>query len=223
MGTFPWQTFISFLSLKAPSNTIIKYHLIGSSLIYDARDKIIEFAKTEKADWIMYIDSDMVIPNDALVKFTSAKLDGIDQLEMLSGMCFKRTYPFQPCFYTTARIDKDTKKPVLESPIDFPEKGLIECEGFGMACAFIRMSAIEKIEKTLKEKNQEVDYFFPFRGIGEDLSFCLRARMAGVRMFTDLSINVGHVATMVVQKEEFISAKQHHMQNNPNQPLFKEN
>jgi chaperonin GroEL (HSP60 family) len=53
--------------------------------------------------WLNYI------PEDILIKFVNTNLDG-EELEMISGMCFKRTYPFQPCFYTKARINTETKK-----------------------------------------------------------------------------------------------------------------
>lgn len=212
-GTFPWQTCMSLMSLKLPANTMIKYHLIGSCLVYDAREKIINFAENVNADWILYIDSDMVLPSDCLLKFVNAKLEN-KEIEIMGGMCFKRTPPFQPCFYTKARINPETKKPLLESPIDFPETGLIEVEGIGMACTFIRKSAWKKV----KEKHESP--FFPYPGVGEDLSFCIRARMAGIKMYTDLSINVGHMAQMEIKKEHFFMARDEHMKNNPNKPLF---
>ena len=218
MGTFPWQTSMSFQSLRFPADTMIQYHYIGSCLIYDARDKLIEFAIEEKADWLMMIDSDMVVPNDALIKFANTVLEG-KPLDMVSGMAFKRTPPFQPCFYTKARINPETKKHELESPIDFPDSGLLPVEGFGMACTFMRMEAVKKIKQ---EINGKPTWFFPLPGVGEDLSFCIRARMAGIKMYTDLSVNVGHVATMVVSKEHFIMARNDHMKNKPDEQLFKE-
>ena len=233
-GTFPWQTTMSLLTLQRPQNTTIKYHLVGSCLVYDARDKIIEYAIKENADWVFFMDSDMVLPNITLARFAGLMLDD-EKVEMVSGMAFKRIPPFQPCFYTKARVDKETGKPVLESPIEFPEKGLIKCEGLGMACTYIDMKAIKKI-KALQEKEIEakkargitnpvalkVQYFFPFPGIGEDLSFCIRARQAGVKMYTDMEIDVGHVGHITVSKEHFVQARDMHKQSGSNEPLFKE-
>ena len=214
-GTFPWQTTMSILSLKLPVNTIVKYHLVGSCLIYDARDKIINFAEKQNADWVLFFDSDMIVPADSIIKFINTRLEG-KELDVVGGICFKRTPPFQPCFYTKARIDAKTKKPVLESPIDFPEKGLLSVEGLGMACTFIR----KKAWRAIKEKTGHC--FFPFPGVGEDLSFCIRARMADIKMFVDLSINVGHVAQIDIRKEHFFAAKQEHMEKYPDKPLFNE-
>jgi hypothetical protein len=220
-GTFPWQTTMSLLSLQRPASTTIKYHLVGSCLVYDARDKIIEFALKEEADWVMFVDSDMVLPNNILTRFTNLILEG-KQVEMISGMAFKRIPPFQPCFYSKAYIDPETRKPVLESPIKFPDKGLIRCEGLGMACTYIDMNVIKRMKQAQEESGQEANYFFPFPGVGEDLTFCLRARKyAKVEMFTDLEISVGHVGEMVATKEHFFAARDAHEKSGNNEPLFK--
>ena len=214
-GTFPWQTAMSLMSLVYPENTIIKFHLIGSCLIYDSREKIVQFAEKENADWILFVDSDMILPSDVLLKFVNSRLDE-KELDFVGGMCFKRTQPFQPCFYTKARINPETKKPILETPINFPESGMLEVEGMGMACTFIRKNAWKKI----KQKHENM--FFPYPGIGEDLSFCTRARMEGIKMYVDLSVNVGHISQMEIRKEHFIMARDNHIKENPNKPLFNE-
>jgi hypothetical protein len=214
-GTFPWQTTMSLLTLKLPQNFIVKYHLIGSCLVYDAREKIIQFCENENADWLLFLDSDMVIPADALLKFVNCKLDG-NKLDVVGGICFKRIPPFQPCFYTKARINPETKKPLLESPIDFPDTGLLEVEGIGMACTFIRKNAWQ----AMKKKHEQL--FFPYFGIGEDLSFCIRARMTGIKMFADLSVNVGHIGHVQFDKQHFFMARDEHRKNKPDEPLFRE-
>jgi GT2 family glycosyltransferase len=212
-GTFPHQTTMSLTGLIRPLNTVVMNHMIGSCIIYDARDQIIKFAEDNNADWVLFVDSDMVLPNDALIKFEAMTLQD-KKLDIVSGMCFKRIPPYQPCFYTKARINAETKKPMLETPIDFPEKGLLEVEGMGMACTFIRKEAWRKV----KEKTGH--WFFPFPGIGEDLSFCIRARMAGIKMYVDLSVDVGHVSQFVVYKNTFYKARDEHIKSKSTASLF---
>ena len=50
-GLFPWQTAFSLLSLKAPHGFEIFYHGIGSCLVYDARDQMVQFAKDKECDY----------------------------------------------------------------------------------------------------------------------------------------------------------------------------
>ena len=214
-GLFYWQTVMALLGLSYPANTIIKYHLIGSCLIYDARDKIFEFAEKENADWVFFMDSDMVIPNDILIKLDK------HNVPMISGMAFKRTPPYQPCFYTKVEIKEDTHKPYCESPIQFPDKGILECQGLGMACCFIRKEVWKNTAHKVTEKCERT-WFFPYPGVGEDLSFCLRARKAKHKMYVDLSINVGHISTVPITKEYFEIARDEHIKNNPKEMLYKE-
>lgn len=212
-GLFNWQTVMSLLSLQFPKDHIIKYHMIGSCLIYDARDKIIEFAIKEEADWAFFLDSDMVLPNDTLIKLEKLNVP------ISTGMAFKRIPPFQPCFYTKVDINKETLEPYLESPIRFPEQGILECQGLGMACCMIRKEVWENSGEIINNKKT---WFFPYTSIGEDLSFCLRARKAGFKMYVDLSVNVGHVATIPIQKEHFIAARDEHFRKNPDEAIFRE-
>jgi GT2 family glycosyltransferase len=212
-GLFHWQTVVALISLQYPENTLIKHHFMGSCLVYDARDSLINYAIQEDSDWIFFLDSDMVPPSDILVK-----LDKLNQ-PITSGLAFKRIPPFQPCFYTKVSFDKETKKPALESPIEFPDQGILECQGFGMACTMIKREVWEKSGDMINDKKT---WFFPLPEIGEDLSFCLRARKAGFKLYVDLSVNCGHVSSMPIQKEHFFAARDIHRENNPTATLFEE-
>ena len=45
--------------------------------------------------------------------------------------------------------------------------------------------------------------FAPIPGYGEDVSFCLRARKAGFRLWCDSRIKIGHIASTTVTEETF--------------------
>ena len=186
-GIFNWQTVVSMLGIKSPEGYKCQYHFIGSCLVYDAREKIVEYMQNVKADYVLFLDSDMVPPHDIIEKLVN------HDKEIITGMAFKRTPPFQPCFYTKCSITKDFQ-PILESPIEFPDKGLLEIEGTGMACTLIKKEVFDKIEKP---------WFFPAPNIGEDLTFCLKAKKQGIKMYVDLSVNVGHVGTYSIGVEHF--------------------
>jgi hypothetical protein len=52
--------------------------------------------------------------------------------------------------------------------------------------------------------------FFEWRGtIGEDLRFCLDARRAGVRIFVDTRIPVGHVGERIYDIRDFYHELSH--------------
>lgn len=201
-GMFHWNTVTSLLGLKAPQNTRILFHMIGSCLVYDAREKIVEFAKNKQCDYVVMLDSDMIPPNDMLEKMFY-HLENNEKIDMITGMAFKRTPPFQPCFYTKLTYDINTYKPYLESPIEWQQGGgLMDIAGAGLACVMIKMSLFEKIS---------LPYFFPLPNLGEDLTFCLKAKQEGKATFVvDTSIDVGHCSNIPIYEEHFRACYEEH-------------
>jgi hypothetical protein len=204
MGLFNWQTVMAYIGLAYSKDVIAKWHFVGSCLVYDAREHIVDFMYQQDADYILFLDSDMVPPSDMLQKMLEA------DVPIITGMAFKRTPPFQPCFYTTVKINKNFEH-TLESPVVFPKEGLMEIQGCGLACCLVKREVFDAIERP---------YFFPLPKIGEDLTFCLKARKKGFKMFVDLSIDVGHVAAMPIVREHFDLAYQEYQNSGNKEPLF---
>ena len=211
-GLFHWQTMASLLSMQFVKGYQLKYHMIGSCLVYEAREAIAKFAMESNADYIVYLDSDMVPPTDMLIKMINT-FEQMPDTGLVSGMAFKRIPPFQPCFYTKLAYDTKNLKPLLESPIKFPTEGLIELQGVGMACCMLKTDVFRKIN---------APYFFPLPNVGEDLTFCLKMKHAGIKMYCDLSIDVGHVSTIPIYKQNFEECRDEHEKANNGEPLFKE-
>lgn len=191
-GSFPWWTTMSLLGMRPPRGHSAIYHMISNCLIYDAREKLVRDMKKQKKDWVLFIDSDMVVPNDMLERMLS------HNLPIVAGMAFKRIPPFQPCWYSKLEIENygtDKAMPKLETVVEFPDKGLMRVEGAGLACCLIRKEVFEMIEPP---------YFFPQINVGEDLSFFYKVKQKKIPVYVDLEIDVGHVADMPIQKEHFV-------------------
>ncbi len=208
-GLFHWQVLGSLLSLQLPKDTKIKYHLVGSCLIYEAREGIINFALKNECNYVLFLDSDMVLPSNALLKMVHAL--NTTEANIITGTAFKRTPPFQPCFYTKLSYNPKEMKPILESPVEFPKTGLIPLQGLGMACCMMKTSIFKNIEKP---------YFFPLPNLGEDLTFCLKAKQKNIKMYVDLSIDVGHVTTMPVKQEHYRACYEEYKRKNTGKPFF---
>ena len=218
-GTFPWNTTMSLLALQVPKGYSLVYHMVGSCLIYDARQQIVNFARKSNCKYTVMFDSDMVIPKDFLIKTVEA-LDKNDNLHVITGTIFKRTPPFQPCFYSKVEYDVKTNKPVLESPIEFPDSGFLPLGGLGLACCNIKNELFDMIDD--KKIEGLKGYFFPLPNMGEDLTFSLIARKCGGNMVCDLSIDVGHVAEMPIHKDHYRSCYEEWKQKNDGSPIFGE-
>ena len=203
-GVFNAHTVMSLLSLAVPDGYQMQFHFVASCLLYESRERIARYALQENADYLLFLDSDMVVPYDLVVKLVK------HDLMFVTGMAFKRIYPYQPCFYTTVRLKKDFK-PILESPAEFPDEGLLKIEGAGMACCLIKTDVF---------RNVKPPWFFPLPNIGEDLTFCLKLQKNKIDMFVDLGINVGHVGDTIVQKEYFKETYDIHVKSGKKGLLF---
>jgi hypothetical protein len=182
-----FKVFESFLRMTNLRNNIqLEYCMVSNSLIYDGREYIAsEFMKSE-CEYLMFIDSDMTFHPQSIEFLVR------HNKEFVTAKAFKRVKPYQPCFYTKVEYNND--QPNLETPIQYGE-GLLRIEGAGLACALIKRSAFEKIEKP---------YFFPYPNIGEDLTFCLKLKEAGVEMFVDTTLQFGHLAQIEIFEKDFV-------------------
>ena len=172
MGTFPAQTVESLMGLDKPKNTDVM--MVGCSLIHHARNNMVKYALDNDYEYLMFIDSDMVLPQDTITKLMAHDKD------IISARAHKRVYPYSPCFY----IDD---KPVTEY------KGLMEVDSVGMACCIIKTEVFKDIK-----------YPFDFTtGVGEDIAFCKRAKEKGYSVWVDTDLEVGHVGTTVFGERHF--------------------
>jgi GT2 family glycosyltransferase len=199
-GYYHFMTVSSIVSLAIPPNHNVGFRFVSNCLIYDAREKLAEYAVNEGYDYLLFIDSDMVLPSNTVLYMLEDMKNGA---EMVTGMIFKRSYPYQPCFYPRARLNKIRKVengiekvdmvPDLEGCIEWEKDSIIPLEGMGMACCMIDVSLFKRIQKP---------WFYPFPKVGEDITFCIKARQeAKAKMIVDTRIDVGHITNATVTSE----------------------
>lgn len=162
------------------------------SLIYDSRNHLARRAIQAEADLVLWIDSDMVFNPDALQRLIEVKeKTGAD---IMSGLYFRRVPPFSPVLFKDLELNgvRCTWTEFETIPDEPFEVG--GC-GFG----FVLMGTDVLIDVFAKKG----DLFGPVNGIGEDLSFCIRARECGYKIMCDPSIPLGHVGHTVINREFF--------------------
>ena len=186
----------SLLLLDKPQD--VMYAINKGTLIYDSRNQLLNAAKENNVDRLLWLDSDMDIPMDAMRKLG----EDLDQgYEIVSGLYFKRKPPYSPTIYKECRLDKigTSLIPVANTYHDYPKDSIFEIDACGFGCVMMTMDAV----KTVLGKFGLMP-FMPVGGFGEDLSFCLRAREAGLKIWCDSRIRLGHVGykTFTVQDYE---------------------
>jgi hypothetical protein len=164
-------------------------HLSGCSVVSKARNTLAaEFLRSGCTD-LLWIDSDIEFNPDDIVRLMA----WASEKDIVGGVIPTRK-PESP-YIATLLEDEDGRFKL--------ENGLVEAERLGTAFMLIR----DYVLKTMVEKHPEWDYedndgvtqhaLFDFtlknrQYVGEDYTFCDRARADGFRIFVDPAIKLDH-------------------------------
>lgn len=175
----------SLARLERAGDVLIEFEM--GSLVHFSRDKLAGKALGAGADFILWLDSDMVFEPDLLIRLM-ADIRGRD---FVTGIYHYRKPPYAPVVWKTYRdpvIDGESR---LERYDDYPKDGLFEIESCGFGGCLMRTTMIEPIVA------KYTSLFMPLPKTGEDMSFCARARNCGFTLWADPSIQLGHRGYMV--------------------------
>lgn len=161
------------------------------SLVYDSRNNLAKHALSMKADFVLWLDSDMMFEPDTLERMM-AKMEERD-LDILSGIYYRRRHPFSPVLLKKLSIDENYFAN-YENYNSYPEDDIFEVEGIGFGCVLMRSDVLFDVAAQYK------DWFSPLGRVGEDLSFCWRARQCGYKIFADPEIQLGHCGSQIITK-----------------------
>lgn len=180
----------SLATLQRTLETKVVFQI--GSLIYNSRNALAGLAIQQGFDYTFWLDSDMVFAPETL-SYMIKVLEKND-LDILSGLYFRRQPPFTPVLFSKLEIDEQGCH--WEDYNDFPDS-LFECEGIGFGCVLMRTDIFVAVF------NKFGAPFTPLAGVGEDLSFCWRARELGYKIHVDPKILLGHVGYQLITKQYY--------------------
>ena len=194
----------SLATLRKVDRCVVSF-LMGS-LIYDSRNQLAGYALEMEADYILWLDSDMIFAPDTLERMIKT-LDEHPEIDILSGLYFRRAYPFTPVLFK--KLDEgENGSIVFEDYNDYPDE-LFELEGVGFGCVLMRTDCLFQ----MLDEDGVGRWFTPLGGAGEDCAFCIRARRAGYRIFVDPSVELGHMAYAPVTQAFYKANKKEGLKN----------
>jgi 2-polyprenyl-3-methyl-5-hydroxy-6-metoxy-1,4-benzoquinol methylase len=165
----------------------------ASTIVDVARNKLVEMAINDNCDYIMFIDSDTLIPNGAIDKLLDMNV------EIASGLYFSKGKPYLP----VARLKEGEKHFFLE---DFEFDQIMEVQGVGMGCCLINTKVFKEMEfpyfKLEWREKDGIKY-----QIAEDLYFCDEAIKLGYKVYLNTGIVCEHYGTEV-GPEQFMIYKE---------------
>lgn len=187
-GQFPAAFVEHFFQLRGLGQ-LAQYALMGQAQIFSAREVFANKVVKEGYDWLLFVDSDMIVPHDLLEKWTPK----IQARGIIAAPCFKRFPPHDPCFYETAKMEPNGMHSTVFKA--WPKEKLFEAGAVGAACMMISRETLQKIT---------VPRFYPWPTAGEDITFCVKAREAGCKIWIDPTVRVGHIAANPIYEEDYL-------------------
>lgn len=191
------DTYKSMWDLDKDGNEVLFESVRGYD-VATARNRIVQKSLDLKADYVLMVDNDVVLPKDALKTLLG------NRKEVCLGYYAHRgddnLYHGRTCICKLR--DKDGKEYYnfpLESEYTAEElhgmaksgETCIEVHGGGMGCALIRTDVFEK---TSYPWYDWVNYGDANRGmLSEDLYFCSLCRTSGIKIYADVRVGCGHL------------------------------
>ncbi len=183
----PASFFVNFINriheLYDQNKFDVQIYIQASTIIDKARNDLVNMALRDKCDFIMFIDSDTLIPAGAISELLKMDVD------IASGLYFGKGKPYLP----VARIKEGGRHFFLE---DFEFNQIMEVEGVGMGCCLIKAKVFEKIKypyfKLEWRTTEGVQY-----QIAEDLYFCDEVQKQGIKVHLNTGIVCEHFGSEV--------------------------
>ena len=182
----PTKTVISLL--QTVQKGVVEPMLVEGSLIYDSRDAIARYAVDNDYDYVLYADSDMMFGAEDLKRLVAHDVGICSGLYVTrrgenTNVCYskiitRRRFPF--------------RSPQLI--VDTQTSGYAPVAAVGFGFCLIKCSVLKSMFKRYKS------LFEPFKGVGEDIAFCIRAKKCGYQVFVDRDVKLGHIGEKVYEQ-----------------------
>ncbi len=175
------ETFKSIYDLKIPDGYKVDFNFFWNYMVDQGRNMIASYAIQNNYDYVLCIDSDIEVPQDALEKMLAHDKDYV------CGM-YRMRRPEQ--HIEVYDIGYRLLPPTLLKEVD----GLLEIGGSGFGCVLVKTSLFAAVGYPQFFYHQAYEYHNIF---SEDNDFCKKARDLGYKLYCDTSIRCRHKGTVM--------------------------
>jgi 2-polyprenyl-3-methyl-5-hydroxy-6-metoxy-1,4-benzoquinol methylase len=187
-GALAPNFFINFLNrlhelYTNGRNYSVKIYMKVSTVIDRARSELIRDALKDGCDYILFIDSDIIMPSHAIDKLIDMDTD------IASGLYFAKGKPYLPVARVLRKVDGEEGYFFLE---DFEYNKIIDVAGVGMGMCLIKSDVFKKLEYPYFRFEWKKDEQVGWYQIAEDLYFCDKARESGYKIKLNTGLLLEH-------------------------------
>lgn len=187
--------FKSVYGLTKPKDFIVQIDIIRGYSVDKARNVICQEALDYSFDYVLMVDSDMVLPSHTLTSLLS------HNKPIIFGWYPRRCTHIQNLALQQTELFLPGKKDFTDANNikipDLPKEGLIEIKGGGMGCALIDCSILNDLRDNRGLWFQYVQYDGK-SVLSEDNYFCCKATEKGYKIYADASVRCGHICKIVI-------------------------
>lgn len=190
---------IAYTKQQRPDVKILMLHEMGVRT--DAnRNKILKEAldHKESIDYILWLDTDMIYPEDMIVKYLEADRD------IISCIYFKRSEPYQPVVYISE--NEGRYKPLDPSSVSGPTPVNVVAAGFGGM--MVKLEVYRSMGSDMWMNYGK--YFHIPDNVGtaydhntHDIVFCREAIKRGYKVYVHPQVRAGHLATQLITEQTY--------------------
>jgi hypothetical protein len=155
--------------------------------IEDARNKAAEMCINEGYDYLLFIDSDIIVPYDLLYELLKLETD------VASGWYTKKTLDKIPEVLMINHILQHYEPISLDKLINTVEP--LEVDGIGLGCALIKAQTL--LENTINTKWFRFVRYENGGTLSEDLDFCTRIKERGAHIKVNPNLHCGHIGQQI--------------------------
>lgn len=172
------ETFKSIFDLRVPDGYELDFQYFYGYQIDQIRNLIASWGV--HYTYLFCVDSDIVLPKDALVKMVGANRDIVSGLyiQRIPDKQILEIYVDAPFGVTNANFE------------DVKDAGLIQVAACGMGCCLINSDVLRKMEYPHFVYKSAISHAHTF---SEDIYFCCKAREQGFTVWADTSIRCEHI------------------------------
>lgn len=182
----PTKTVISLL--QTVQKGVVEPMLVEGSLIYDSRDAIARYGVDNDYDYVLYADSDMMFGAEDLKKLVAHNVG------ICSGLYVTRRGENTNVCYSKIITRRRFPFRAPQLIVDTQTSGYAPVAAVGFGFCLIKCSVLKSMFKKYKS------LFEPFKGVGEDIAFCIRAKRCGYQVFVDRDVKLGHIGETVYSR-----------------------
>lgn len=170
----------------------------SSANITNSRNGIARsFLDDTPAEWLLMLDTDMQFEPDLADRLVEAAEAG--RAPIVGGLCFGvDNGALFPTLYQMVQDETD-EHPHMVRYNDFPDDELFEVTATGAACLLVHREVLVAMREKYPEPYPWFQEVVLGDGpMGEDVTFCVRARLIGYPVHVHTGIHVGHAKTQIL-------------------------